>query len=364
MTPDGVLIGYLSPGEVRVEFASTLTNVVAYSMSNGIPIVGTIPKVSGPRIASARNKMVENFLASKGEWLLMVDSDMTMPPDVLERFLAVADKDEAPIVGGLCFGRGGEGLFPTIYHWNGTGYLRSEGWDPNSMVSCDGTGAACLFVHRSVFEEMAKHFDAPFSWFQEGLLLGGTQEIGEDMAFCMRARSMDLPIYVHTGIPFGHVKEFEIDNKFYFDWCRSHRVLVTGLPSPHLKRVSSILQAVKVPADFERFFNTEWDSFPEWGRADVSWMAAPYAISQGAHVVEITTKDDTPLMKALSTHKEWLEQFGVTDRKSFRKKWAEFLDPVVTQRMSPEEITPASLHPIGVAAGARLSPHHFEAVMR
>ena len=364
MIPNGVLIGYISPGEVRVEFASTLTNVVAYSMSNGIPVVGTLPRMSGPRIASARNKLVESFLASQAEWLLMVDTDMTMPADVLERFLSVAHPEKAPMVGGLCYGRGMEGLFPTIYHWNGSNFSRSEGFDPDTLVSCDGTGAACLFVHRSVFEKVAEHFDPPFTWFQEGLLLNGDQEIGEDMAFCMRVRSLDIPIFVHTGIPFGHVKEFEIDNQFYREWCRAHRVIVTGVPSPHLKRVSGILQKVRVPADFERFFNPEWDHIPDWGRADVSWFAAPYAAAAGAHVVEITSDDDGPLMKALHDHKDWLAQWGVTDRKSFRKRWAEFLDPVVTQRMSPEEITPASLHPVGVAAGARLRPEHFAKVMQ
>jgi hypothetical protein len=363
MIKNGVFIGYLSPGEVRVEFASTLSNVIAYSLTHNIPLAGTFPKVTGPRIASARNKLVEQFLASPGEWLLMVDTDMTMPADVLERFLKVAHKDKAPIVGGLCFGRGGEGLFPTIYRWTGESFTRPEGWDPNTMVACDGTGAACLFVHRSVFERVAEHFDPPFTWFQEGLVLNGTQEIGEDMAFCMRVRSLDIPIFVHTGIPFGHVKEFEIDTKFYKDWCRSHQVIVTGVPSDALRFVSSVLQQVKIPADYERFFNTEFDAIPEWGRADVSWFAAPHLVRHsGAHIVEIVSDDDEPLEKALANHGDWIRQHApeVTDVASFREAWSKMIEPYVTQRMTVEEITAANILPAANAAGGRLSERHME----
>ena len=157
MIPDSVYIGYISDGNVRVEFASNLANVTAYSLANHIPLLGALPRISGPRIASARNGLARSFLGTQAEWLLMIDTDMTFRADVVERFLKVADRKKAPIVGGLCFGKGSEGLFPTIYHWNGTLFSRQEGWDENSMVACDGTGAAALFVHRSVFEKIAEH---------------------------------------------------------------------------------------------------------------------------------------------------------------------------------------------------------------
>lgn len=298
-----IYTGYCTSGEVRVEFGVALSQLLGRALKNKLAYGGEIPMI-GSRIASNRNSIVRAFLSDpRAEWLFMVDTDMTFQPDVLERFLEVADKKERPILGGLCYGMGGEGLFPTLYHFNGENFIRSEGYPDESVVPVDGTGAACLFIHRTVFEKMAEAFKEPSPWFAESVLPGGHQEMGEDMTFCLRARSLGFPIYIHTGIQFGHIKEFEITREFYEAWCRSHRLIVTGTGRCGTGYVSKVLQAAMVPADHERFFNPAHHEIPDWGRADASWMAAPYlADYPDAYIVHLVRHPLRVIESLVSTY--------------------------------------------------------------
>lgn len=203
---------------------------------------------------------------------------------------------------------------------------------------------------------------------------------------------MELPIYVHTGIPFGHVKEFEIDNKFYFDWCRGHRVIVTGTGRCGTGYVSRILQKVKVPADHERFFNPWHHEFPEWGRADVSWLAAPFlARYSSAHIVHLVRNpldtvsslvavklfddefDDEFDGEAVVPYREFIrehcpEAFAPDDpverASEFYVRWNEKVEPYATQRIRLEDqVTSDNMLPVANAAGGRFSTRHLEAAI-
>jgi hypothetical protein len=79
------------------------------------------------------------------------------------------------------------------------------------MVRCSATGAACLFIHRTVIEAMAAQAEESssmsrkvFPFFMESTL--ADLPAGEDLVFCLRAGVLGFPIYVHTGIEFGHHK--------------------------------------------------------------------------------------------------------------------------------------------------------------
>jgi GT2 family glycosyltransferase len=172
-------------------------------------IVAHIGITSGPRIASARNKMVEYFLdhPAKPQWLWMLDSDMEFPADTLDRMLKYADQYRFPILGGLCFGGRRNVVFPTLYRMvaNGDSPLETINDFPlDTLVKVDATGTACLLIHRRVLEKMKAQFPAPQHWFSESTYKG--IEFGEDVTFCLRAAQLDIPIHVHTGITVGHVK--------------------------------------------------------------------------------------------------------------------------------------------------------------
>jgi len=186
---------------------------------------GLVDLASGPTIARARNQIVREFLKTDADWLLQLDTDMTFPADLAERLIEAAHPTLRPIVGGLCFAYMGDHerkLWPTLYAWiPGTERLRRLTQYPaDKLIPVAATGAACLLVHRSVFERLDERFGdkTPWPFFAEtpfcDVAEDGTKRwdnYSEDLTFCLRAGACGFPVHVHTGIRLGHVKEFEAD---------------------------------------------------------------------------------------------------------------------------------------------------------
>lgn len=222
MKNGAVTLGFISDGYIHAGTVQSLLKLALDSQFRGrIDFVdggGFIEMEGGPRIASSRNMLVSKFLEEcDGEWLWMLDTDHTFTPDVLERMLAWADPIDAPIVGGLAFsGAVGSSITPTMMRLIpidgqiAVSHIRE--WEPGEVVEVDATGAACLLVHRFVLEDMRK-LGRP--WFYEGYAANGG-EFGEDVNFCIGARSVGARIFVHTGIEFPHIKSATIDSTDYW----------------------------------------------------------------------------------------------------------------------------------------------------
>jgi hypothetical protein len=198
---------------VSGEFCRSLLNVtLAYP---GL-IEGQIAQHAGANISRARNEVVESFLGTGFDWLWMLDSDMTFTPDALPRLMAATSEDR-PIVGGLCFaamnGPGGYRMFPTLYGFGDGGLGVLKDYPENTAVKVEATGAACLLVHRAVFEKFPE--GGPLRWFAETVTEDGKRMRGEDITFCKRLMDLDVPLFVHTGVKTGHVKQIILDEDRY-----------------------------------------------------------------------------------------------------------------------------------------------------
>lgn len=248
-----VVIGYVHPSEVNAVFSRCLINMLMEDRKGDMIIGGVIDVSSGPRIASARNQVVRRFMSmgvrdeSSGEWitpewLLMLDADMTFDVDLARRLLDFADAKERPILGGLCFGGGKSGVvFPTLYLTNKPEPNRQVvetvwNYPKDALCQVDATGAACLLIHRSVFEKMATKYAEPYPWFAESA--HGQMEFGEDWTFCVRAAMCDFPVFVHTGIKVGHMKEMLIDEQMFEQYRdEAQRVGQAGVTTKYQARV-------------------------------------------------------------------------------------------------------------------------------
>lgn len=226
-----VCVAYCSGGLPQLNFVSSLTSVYRYDHLHSQRLLrgSEIALMSGPRVAEARSQIVDQFLTSpicEGiDWLWMVDDDMTFEPDCLERLVEAAHPTERPIVGGLCFA-GGQGLpmRPTLFRitaeWGDMEPIHDYPHD--TLCKVDATGAACLLIHRQVFIGMKAAFGTradgsnnPYPWFVEGMTNRRGGPYGEDTAFCIKANSLGIPLYVHTGVRLGHVKSFELTEDAY-----------------------------------------------------------------------------------------------------------------------------------------------------
>lgn len=201
--PRSVCVAYLYNTQVEGMFTDSLVRLLLWDGQGRRLIVDSIGARGTSRVALTRNAIVTQFMANPdmGEWLWMIDTDMVFQPWALERLVAITHVVDRPVVGGLCFkGSYGVPIEPTLY--DDDGKVMTD-WPRGEMVKVGATGAACLLVHRSVFERLA----AP--WFVE------RDGLGEDLGFCARLRGAGIPIWVHTGIRIGHVKSWVLDEAMY-----------------------------------------------------------------------------------------------------------------------------------------------------
>lgn len=157
-----------------------------------------------------------------GEWLLMIDDDMSFGSDAIGQLVSSfhrlkEDIKEPLMVGGLCVRRYPPyqpTLFTAIDIENGP-FNYVEDWDTADVVEIDATGAAFLLIETAVFGAI---MGGPFPSYEERLKLPpwpffewvGT--MGEDMRFCLKAKKAGCRIFVDTRINIGHVgkKVFDI----------------------------------------------------------------------------------------------------------------------------------------------------------
>lgn len=244
-TSQAVTVAFLHGSTVSYSWHHSMTQLIGWDMANRGRIIagGYISlKCGTDGIVEGRNQAVREFLADgKADWLWWVDADMGFGPDTVDRLFGAADPKERPIVGGLCFaqreleldGMGGHrvGAVPTIYDWatvnEQQGFAVRWDYPPDTLTQCGGTGSACLLVHRSVFERIAERFGQV--WYVRVPNHSTGQLIGEDLSFCVRAGALEIPIFVHTGVPTTHHKESWIGEAEYW---RQRAVDAPPAPTP------------------------------------------------------------------------------------------------------------------------------------
>lgn len=263
MSTSGVVVSWLFARDVDGWFALSLANLLHYDAGAGRHIVGDngglISAQSGPRVAEARNRIIDSFaeVHPQAEWLAMFDSDMTFDSDIIERMLEVADPDEVPILGTLCFAVGADtdGPYPTIYREvtyevDGkelVGVTPIRDYPRDTLVKCGATGAAGLLIHRSVLARMNQPWPTgfgtredgspnPYPWFSEGLVNPDGRGLGEDVAFCRRASLLGIPTHVHTGIKMGHVKQYKLDEDYFLARQREAAAMAPSAPNRAARR--------------------------------------------------------------------------------------------------------------------------------
>ena len=197
-------------------------------------LIGEFDRESSANVAHARCAIVSDFLAhpKKPEWLLLIDSDMTFGPDLLDELIGVGDAEERPIVGGLCFGvrpvKDADGaehfnecggtpleLFPTIYVLDDDRQMHHVfGYTPGDVIAAHSTGAACILINRKVLADPRWTEDGhPLPWFRESVMNG--VPVSEDQFFCLRAGAFGYPLHINTRARTGHVKVFIADEDLF-----------------------------------------------------------------------------------------------------------------------------------------------------
>jgi hypothetical protein len=169
-------------------------------------------RVTAGRIftALARERIVEQAIAKKADYLFMIDDDMLAGPDIFERLY----KHNVDIVAGLAFNRYAPHK-PVCYEVK-TGYDALEkkeyfmnypiiDYPRNTLVQCDAVGFGAVLIKMSVFDKVPK------PWF---MTMSGA---GEDLSFCWKAGKEGIKIYMDTATKMGHLGDPQIISEETFD---------------------------------------------------------------------------------------------------------------------------------------------------
>ena len=207
--PGSVCVAYVHQNNASASFVLSLRRMIDFDNAHDGLITNFIDTRGGTDgLAAARNRVAEAFLAGPEEWLLFLDTDMGFDPDAPYRLLAVADVEERPVVGALCFanreisddGMGGMRAWPqsTIFDFEAGRFRARNTYPVNSLVRCKATGSAAIVIHRRVFEEI------PGAWYDRMAAADGV--LSEDLSFCARLGMLDIPVHVYTGVRTTHHK--------------------------------------------------------------------------------------------------------------------------------------------------------------
>lgn len=186
--------GYIAP-----QAAYSLPAMACYARSKGIEL--ELLPIGLSLVYAAREQAAKYLLESGCDSLLFIDSDMVVPMDLVPRLIE-ADKD---IVSGLAFKRV-PGYEPCTFKKcdrEGTEFYLDY---PKGLIEVQGVGMACTLIKRKVFEILQTPYFFPMP------------NIGEDLAFCVRAREAGFRIFCDTELICGHCNTEVVTETHYLKW--------------------------------------------------------------------------------------------------------------------------------------------------
>ncbi len=215
-----VTIATITAGQCRMEYTvSLIQSQGAWSTF--------IPVSSGPYLDMGRNEAVQKYYAQPDitDYLLFVDTDIAFTADDIRAVVDAAEAyyaatNDRPVVGGLYQGvvAGGKHRNVIAYELraddDGTHRFYPISVDeinaytaetPDALFEVGGIGTGFMLIHRDILDHFTEVFEAPQQWFYEGVING--QWFGEDLIFCLRAKSLGHPVFAHPRVRLTHYKE-------------------------------------------------------------------------------------------------------------------------------------------------------------
>jgi len=144
----------------------------------------------------ARNYIVNEFLQTSCEWLLMVDSDIIPPMNVLDMVNNNVDVCSAYIT----INHNGK-IMPLAMEKVDGGYRGDMQAKYNELNKVDATGTGCLLINRRIFDRLDKPYFR-FVYDDNGMLVNG-----EDFDFCDRVKKLGIDIYFDARYICKHATE-------------------------------------------------------------------------------------------------------------------------------------------------------------
>lgn len=145
---------------------------------------------------SARNELVERM---RGDWLLMLDTDVVFEPDLAARLVGTMYKYDLDVVAGIYpFKKAPSCPVLFLYNPETDRHDAIIDWDRScELFEFSGGGAGCLLIRRRVFDRIAAELkERPFDIIHP---------LGEDNSFFARIRKLGIKAMCAWRVECGHL---------------------------------------------------------------------------------------------------------------------------------------------------------------
>lgn len=214
-----VVLGYPVGGSVTLPFHVSVMQLLAYEIAkpDRERLLGKITHTSGLYVGDNRTMLAQRFMETDAEWLLQIDTDIEFPKTLLETLLGiVGERDEEGDEINILAANVPLGVYATVafQETGAPGTWANLETLPADVFECDAAATAVMLVHRKVFEGIAAEHGQ--CWFHHMYLPESPEgtppadfrfrSIGEDMAFCVRAKAAGFQTWVARAPGLKHHK--------------------------------------------------------------------------------------------------------------------------------------------------------------
>ena len=212
-------IAWCDGGMTDGKFTEGILNTTIKAPAYGFYVRESI-RVHGNQIGRQRQALFDHWLDNMtSEWILWVDSDICIGPDVVKMLIDTSDQQEKPIVTGTYFVNlspesGKTGIAPALFN-NISEHSMSQihPLPENQVIKVDNAGFGFLLMHKSVGLKMREMYPGQ-SVFEEEKGIG-EKYVSEDIAFFRKMSKTGIPLYAHTGALVKHMKRSPFDIDLY-----------------------------------------------------------------------------------------------------------------------------------------------------
>lgn len=168
-----------------------------------------ISMIVGSLIYDSRNKLATFAVKNEMDYILWLDSDMTFPPDMIERMLKHLESGK-DIVTGVYYRRQ-KPYSPVLFSeikcdGDNSSWKDYNNYPSDGLFEVAGCGFGCVMMKVEVLIDMMADLG---DWFSP---IG---HFGEDLSFCIRANQLGYKVWCDPSIQCGHVGHMIVNEDFY-----------------------------------------------------------------------------------------------------------------------------------------------------
>jgi predicted glycosyltransferase involved in capsule biosynthesis len=174
----------------------------------------------GSLISIQRQSVSKSFEDSDSDWILFLDSDIYVTPEMIKKLFDHANEKNIPVLSGVYFlmMNPNDSLpvpAPAFFNFSSDNSLIAESIIPHDqLIKIDASGLGMCLIHKSVFLKLKEKY--PDSNYFNMDFNG--KQIGEDLSFFLKLKELQIPVHVHTGINPQHIKRYPLDNHYFTFW--------------------------------------------------------------------------------------------------------------------------------------------------